>query len=127
MLSQNICIRNSTCECYYTIVYSEFPFEIVSESFIGCGKCIGTSIRYSQVFTVYTLYSSIFTIDSYGKFILFRSNDLIICLGEIISEVATIAYQHRIYEIFATHEYILTGSQLSCNLLIGIYSRSESI
>ena len=127
MLSQNICIRNSTCECYYTIVYSEFPFEIVSESFIGCGKCSDVSISYSQILTVYTLYSSIFTIDSYGKFILFRSNDLIICLSEIICEVATVAYKNRIYEIFTAHKYIFTGSQLGCNLLIGIYSRSESI
>ena len=127
MLSQDICIRNSTCECYYTIIYSEFPFEIVSESFIGRCKCSDRCISYPQVFTVYTLYSSIFTIDSYGKFILFRGNDLIICLSEIICEVATVAYKNRIYEIFAAHEYILTGSQLSRNLLIGIYSRSESI
>ena len=127
MLSQDICIRNSTCECYYTIVYSEFPFEILCRSICSRRKVIVSGCINSQIFTVHALNSSEFTVYRDCKFILFRSNDFIICLGEIISEVATIVYQHRIYEIFATHEYILTGGQLGCDLLISIYSRSKSI
>ena len=127
MLRQNICISNRTCECNYTVVYSEFPFEIVrgcicTLSKVGICSCIN-----SQIFTIYALNSSIFTVNSDCKFIFFRSNDFIVCLSEIFSEVAAIVYHHRIYEILTAHEYILTGCQLGSDLLISIYSRSKSI
>ena len=127
MLRQNICISNRTCECNNTVVYSEFPFKIICRCICSLRKVIVSSCINSQIFTIYALNSSIFTVNSDCKFIFFRSNDLILCLREIISEVATVAYQHRIYEIFTAHEHILTGGQLGCNLLISIYSRSKSI
>lgn len=127
MLSQDICIRNSTCKCNNTVVYSEFPFKIICRCICSLRKVIVSSCINSQIFTIYALNSSIFTVNSDCKFIFFRSNDFIICLGEIISEVATVAYQHRIYEIFTAHEYILAGGQLCCDLLICMFSRCKSI